>query len=307
MKRLTGTSAPLAIVPHGLTAYPVSDWPELMNRIRWLIRSAFLDKVLPGRLDEYTDDATQAAAAWILEHCQNPGGLSVTDLARRAARQGVRAHQRHLSAWQRDKTLTPAPGSTLPEPNPEPLQTRLAELQAIRWAARQHRQHWQELTAAWTAAARPVRRHRIERGQIGWRSDHNRRPVDQTWIAISGPQEDIQVCRTLKRQFVRRSGFCGHVPRTGLIGYVQSDQTVTAGERHYDNAGPVIDRGHVVTGIGNGVANRPNANALPSALQTIVSYRWLPGVNVFPQVQWYAPHDREERARYVAWLRVFAR
>lgn len=288
MKRLTGRSAIVA-TPTGLASYPVSDWQDLIDRVRWLIRSAYTDKVLPGRLDEYTDDSTQAAAAWILEHCRNPGGLSVADLARRAARQGVRAHQRHVSMWQRDRELIPAADSILPEPNPEPLATRLAELQAVRWAARQHRQHWEALTLAWASAARPVRRHRIDRGQIGWRSSHACRRPDRTWIVTNDSRTVFaQVCIGGDRVSI------------------QSDQTVTAGERHYETAGPVIDRGHIITGTGSGVANRPGTNVLPP-VETIVSVRYLPGVEVFPSVRLFAPADRIERTRYVAWLRTFAR
>lgn len=290
MKRLTGPSVTNVVTtPNGLAAYPVSDWIELTGRIEWLVRSAYADRIETGRMDEYTDDSTQAALAWVLEYVKNPGLLSVSDLARRAAKQGIRAHQRHLASWQRDKELIPAPGSTMPEPNSEPLATRLAELQAIRWNARKFRADWERLTLAWASAARPVRRHRIERDQIGWWSSHNRRSVDQTWIVTNDS-------RTL----------FGQVCIGGDRVSIQSGQTVTAGERRYETAGPVIDRGHIVTGIGSGVANRPQANALQT-VDTIVSVRFLPGVEVFPSVRLFAPADREERTRYVAWLRVFAR
>jgi hypothetical protein len=289
MKRLTGRSATTA-APTGLASYPVSDWQDLIDRVRWLIRSALANRVSPGRLDEYTQEATQCGATWVLEYVTNPGGLSVTDLARRAARQGARMMFRQLVDYQRDRDLTPAADSPagLPEPEPLPEATRLAELQAVRWAARQHRQHWETLTAAWASAARPVRRRRIERGQIGWRSDHNRRPVDQTWIVTNDSRTVFaQVCIGGDRSSIN------------------SDQTVTAGERHYENAGPTIDRGHIITGTGSGVAARPIANCLPES-PPAVSYRYLPGVEVFP-VTLFAPADREERSRYVDWLRCFAR
>lgn len=274
MKRLTGTSVTaVATAPIRLASYPVADWSDLLDRISWLVRSSLADRVSPGGLDEYTQEATQYGASWILEYVTNPGGLSPADLARRAARQGVRAMFRQLVDYQRDKTLSPAPDSPagLPEPEPLPEAVRLAELQAIRWQARRHRADWDRLTMAWTAAARPVRRLRVDRGMIGWRSSHACRRPDSTWISTTNP-----------------------------------GQTVTAGGRHYEIAGPVIDRGHIVTGHGRGIAPRPSANGL-AAVQPIVSHRWLPGVPVFPRVQWFAPEDRGDRSTYERWLEVFAR
>jgi hypothetical protein len=289
MKRLTGRSATTA-APTGLASYPVSDWQDLIDRVRWLIRSALANRVSPGRLDEYTQEATQCGATWVLEYVTNPGGLSATDLARRAARQGIRTLFRQLVDYQRDKTLSPAPDSPagLPEPEPLPEAVRLAELQAIRWQARRHRADWDRLTMAWASAARPVRRHRIERGQIGWRSSHACRRPDRTWIVTNDS-------RTVFTQ-------------VGIGGdriSINSDQTVTAGSWRYENAGPVIDRGHVITGTGSGVAARPIANCLPDS-RPVVSCRYLPGVEVFP-VTLFAPADREERRRYVDWLKCFAR
>ncbi len=273
MKRLTGTSVTaVATAPIRLASYPVADWSDLLDRISWLVRSSLADRVSPGRLDEYTSEATQCGASWVLEYVTDPGGLPPADLARRAARQGVRTMFRQLVDYQRDKALSPAPDSPagLPEPEPLPEATRLAELQAIRWQAKKLRAEWERLTAVWASAVRPVRRLRVDRGMIGWRSSHNRRSVDLTWLSIL------------------------------------SAQTVTAGGQPYETAGPAIDRGHIVTGVGSGVAGRPSTNGL-AAVDTIVSYRWLPGVPVFGGVHWFAPQDREDKATYERWLGVFAR
>lgn len=56
-------------------------------------------------------------------------------------------------------------------------------------------------------------------------------------------------------------------------------------------------------GTGSGSATRPRTNSLGPGSTDL---RILPGVEVF-DVSLFAPRDREERAAYVNWLRVFAR